>query len=162
VRILLKELYGLEPELETLPIGAAASDTDADAVLLIGDRAMRPQPGRFVEVRDLGDWWCRWAELPFVFAMWTARSGRELAGLDAALSEARDLGLQSLDEIARRESAALGMSATECLSYLRDNLYFYLGPREARGLEHFYRLASRLKLAPQGVELGLPDCHSVE
>ena len=160
VRILLKELYGLEPELETLPIGAAACDSDADAVLLIGDRAMRPQPGSFVEVQDLGDWWCRWAELPFVFAMWTARTGRDLAGLDVALSEARDLGLRSLDEIATRESAALGMSAPECLSYLRDSLYFFLGPREARGLEHFYRLASRMRLVPQGVELGLPDCQS--
>jgi chorismate dehydratase len=160
VRILLHERYGLDPRLETLPIGAAAADTDADAVLLIGDRAMRPQPGQFVEVWDLGDTWCRWAELPFVFAMWTARAGRDLSGLDAALSEARDLGLRSLDEIARRESPALGMSAEDCLGYLRDNLYFYLGSREVRGLEHFYRLASHLQLAPQGVELGLPDCQN--
>ncbi|HEX4149263.1 MAG TPA: menaquinone biosynthesis protein [Pirellulales bacterium] len=162
VRILLNERFGLEPALEVLPIGASAADSTADAVLLIGDRAMRPQPGRWAEVWDLGDEWCRWAELPFVFAMWTARAGRDLTGLDAALSEARDLGLRSLEEIARRESPALDMSADACLSYLRDNLYFFLGPRESRGLERFYRLASRLELVPQGVELGLPDCPSVD
>lgn len=157
-RILLRERFGIEPELETLPIGASGSDTDADAVLLIGDRAMRPLPGKFAEVWDLGDEWCRWTELPFVFAMWTARAGRELPGLDAALSAARDLGVASLEEIARRESRVLGIPADGCLTYLRDNLYFYLGRREARGLEHFYRLAARMRLVPEGVELGLPDC----
>jgi hypothetical protein len=45
------------------------------------------------EVWDLGDEWCRWAELPFVFAMWTAREGIDLGGLDVALGEARDLGV---------------------------------------------------------------------
>ena len=39
-RILLKQRYGIEPRLEPLPIGAGIDDTDADAVLLIGDRAI--------------------------------------------------------------------------------------------------------------------------
>ena len=66
-----------------------------------------------------------------------------------------------LDEIAGREAPALGLTEPQCLSYLRDNLYFYLGPRELRGLELFYRHAERLGLAPAGVESWirpLPDC----
>ncbi len=43
----------------------------------------------------------------------------------------------------------------QCLSYLRDNLHFYLGPREQRGLELFYERAVELGLAPAGVDLGL-------
>ena len=39
---------------------------------MIGDRAMHPPAGQFVAEWDLGDVWCRWAELPFVFAMWVA------------------------------------------------------------------------------------------
>jgi chorismate dehydratase len=39
-QILLAELCGIRPEWETLPIGSDLDDTDADAVLLIGDRAM--------------------------------------------------------------------------------------------------------------------------
>jgi chorismate dehydratase len=158
VRILLKERAGVEPKLVNLPIGASPADVEADALLLIGDRAMRPPPGRFAAVWDLGDEWCRWAELPFVFAMWTARAGADLQGIDAALGAARDQGLEHLDEIASTEAAPLGLSQGECVSYLRDNLYFYLGPRELRGLELFYRLAADLQLAPPGVELGFSDC----
>jgi chorismate dehydratase len=159
-RILLKERLGLEPRLEPLPIGCSLTETQADAVLLIGDRAMRSPGESFAEVWDLGDEWCRWAELPFVFAMWTARSGVDLAGVETALSEARDLGLAHLDEIAEREAAPLGLSRPECVSYLRDNLYFYLGKRELQGLELFYRLAQKLELAPAGVELGCSNCQS--
>lgn len=83
VKVLLSERFGLSPRLEPLPVEASIGDTTADAVLLIGDRAMHSPPGRFVEVWDLGDEWCRWAELPFVFAMWTARSGSDLDGIAA-------------------------------------------------------------------------------
>jgi chorismate dehydratase len=39
-RILLAEIYGLQPTWEPLPIGRGIDTTDADAVLLIGDRAI--------------------------------------------------------------------------------------------------------------------------
>lgn len=159
VRILLRERHGIDPQLEPLPIGATLADTQADAVLLIGDRAIRPATSeRFAEVWDLGDEWVRWTGLPFVFAMWTARSGAELGGMDAALSEARDRGLAQLEAIAAREAAPMGLSQPECLAYLRDNLYFYLGERELRGLETFYRHAAQLGLAPAGVDIGIAHC----
>ena len=82
--------------------------------------------------------------------MWTARSGVELGHLEAALCQTRDAGVAHLDEIAGREAPALGLTVPQCLSYLRDNLYFYLGPRELRGLELFYRHAQRLGLGPLG------------
>jgi chorismate dehydratase len=159
-RILLDQRYDIRPQLEALPLGHSLADTEADAVLLIGDRAIHSPGGRFEVVWDLGDEWCRWAELPFVFAMWVARPGAELDGLDAALAEARDSGLAHLDEIAEREAAALGLTRPQCVSYLRDNLYFYLGPREQRGLELFYRHAADLGLAPAGVEIGFDGCQA--
>jgi chorismate dehydratase len=160
VRILLNERYGVRPQLEGLPVEAALEDTRADAVLLIGDRAMHSPGGRFQVVWDLGDEWCRWAELPFVFAMWVARAGAELEGLDAALASARDAGVAHLHQIAAREAAALGLTQPQCLSYLRDNLYFYLGQREQRGLELFYEKAAQMELAPAGVEIGFNDCQA--
>lgn len=152
VRILLHERFGLEPQLEPLPIGNSIGDTQADAVLLIGDRAIHSPLGPFAEVWDLGDEWCRWSELPFVFALWAARPGVELEGLDALLSAARDQGVTHLDQIASREAAGLGLTQPECLAYLRDNLHFQLGPQERRGLELFQTLAERLGLAPAGAE----------
>jgi chorismate dehydratase len=152
VRILLQERFGLRPQLEPLPIGSGIESTPADAVLLIGDRAIHPLPGRFEEIWDLGDEWCRWAELPMVFAMWTARAGIDLGDLDELLSQARDAGLAHLPEIADREAPLLGLTHPQCLSYLRDNLYFFAGEREWRGVELFYRHAAALGLAPAGLE----------
>jgi chorismate dehydratase len=160
VRILLNERFGVRPELKALPVEASLADAGEDAVLLIGDRAIHSPGASFRVVWDLGDEWCRWAELPFVFAMWVARAGADLDGLDAALALARDAGLAHLEEIAAREAAPLGLSRPQCLSYLRDHLHFYLGQREQRGLELFYRKAAKMGLAPAGVEFGLNDCQT--
>jgi len=160
LRILLQQRFALQPELQSLPIGSSLGETDADAVLLIGDRAMHSPAGDFVEVWDLGDEWCRWAELPFVFAMWTARAGVEIGDLESALSDARDDGVAHLEEIAREEAAPLGLTQPQCVSYLRDNLYFFLGPREQQGLSLFYRHATQMQLAPEGVDLGFDACQS--
>jgi len=159
-RILLDQRFGLRPQLEPLPIGQSFEATQADAVLLIGDRAIHSPVGKFVEVWDLGDEWCRWAELPFVFAMWVARPGVELRSLELALGQARDSGLENLAAIAAHEAPLLGLTRPECLSYLRDNLYFYLGSREMQGLDLYYRHAVQLGLAPSGVELGCSDRQS--
>lgn len=154
-RILLAERHELRPQLEALAMGDSIEDTDADAVLLIGDRAMHSPRGRFELVWDLGDEWTRWTGLPFVFAMWVAHPGADVAGLETALGEARDAGLAHLEEIAEREAAPLGLTKPQCLSYLRDNLHFHLGPDEQRGLQLFYQKAAHIGLVPSGVELGL-------
>jgi chorismate dehydratase len=158
VRILLAEQFGLSPRLLPFPIDAPPESVAADALLMIGDRAMHPPAGQFAAEWDLGDVWCRWAELPFVFAMWVARRGtgsQSAADLAAVLSQARDNGVAHLEKIARHEHAAAGLSYDDCLTYLRDHLYFFLGPREQAGLRLFYEHACGLGLAPDGVVL--PD-----
>jgi chorismate dehydratase len=156
VRILLKERFGVEPRLQPLAIGACLDSSDADAVLLIGDRAMHSPPGPFAEVWDLGDAWVAWAGVPFVFAMWTARADTELNGLETALSESRDLGVAHVAGIAAVEAAPLGLTVPQCVSYLRDNLHFSLGDEEHAGLKRFYDLAVGLGLAPPARNLENP------
>ena len=148
VRILLKERYDLEPELLPFPIDARPDSLAADAILMIGDRAMHPPAGRFVAEWDLGEEWCRWSGLPFVFAMWVARN--DVGDIDTILNIARDNGVAHLSEIAQREHAAVGLTYAQTLHYLRDNLYFHLGPRERQGLQLYYEHACRLGLAPEG------------
>jgi chorismate dehydratase len=159
-RILLQERFGLEPELTRLPIGASLADTEADAVMLIGDRAILPAEGSFDFVWDLGEEWSGWTGLPFVFATWTARRNVDLGGLDDLLAAARDEGIGRLPEIALREAPLLGISEEDCLSYLRDNLRFRLGPRERRGLERFRQLAVEHRLAPTGTKFAFCDRES--
>lgn len=159
-QILLKARYNVAPDLETLPLGSSHTASDADAVLLIGDRAMHSPTGKFTDVWDLGDEWVRWSGLPFVFAMWVARDSVDTTVLETQLAQARDAGAANLPAIATQEAAKLGLTEPECLSYLRDNLHFTLGVEERRGLEKFYQLATDLNLAPQGADLGLADCRT--
>ena len=133
-----------------MPIGDSLGDSTADAVLLIGDRAIREPAGTFAFIWDLGEEWSRWTGLPFVFAMWVARPGVDLGNLAAALSAARDEGVRRLDEIAARESLKLAIPATICRRYLRDHLRFELGPRQREGLERFRLLAAAHQLTPVG------------
>lgn len=157
VRILLKERFGIEPRRLPFPISAAPESIEADALLMIGDRAMHRPAGDFAAEWDLGDVWCRWAELPFVFAMWVARQRSEIGGrrsdeklteLAATLGQSRDLGVANVEEIARQEHTAVGLTYDDCLTYLRDHLYFFRGPREQAGLDLFRSKAAELGLIP--------------
>jgi chorismate dehydratase len=152
-RILLKERFGIWPQSRPLPIGAGANDWSTDAAVLIGDRGMAPAGEAFEFEWDLGEQWSRWTGLPFVFAMWITRPGIDLSDIAEKLCAARDDGVGRLEEIARQAAPAVGIPEADCLSYLRDNLTFYLGPRQRQGLERFYELAGRHGLAPAGVKL---------
>jgi chorismate dehydratase len=152
-RVLLAERHGIRPRLERLPIGSGLRDTAADAVLLIGDRAIEARgadrmAGSFQVVWDLGDEWCRWTGLPFVFAVWAVRDGVEPGTLVGRLAAARDAGVANLAAIAAAEAGRHGLTVPQCLSYLRDNLHFQLGPREREALWLFHERAATLGLAP--------------
>ncbi len=149
-RILLKERLGVTPELKSFPIGQPLEEVEADAVLVIGDRAMHIEEDRFAEVWDLGEEWVRWSGLPFVFAMWVARPGVPTELLETVLSEARDRGCRAIDTIAAREAERMGWPLERCRRYLREHLHFTLGPDEWSGLQYFYDLAVREGFAPAG------------
>ena len=159
-RILLAERFGVRPKTELLPLGFATEDTSADAVLLIGDRAMKPPAERFVATWDLGEEWTQWTGLPFVFAMWAARRDCELGDVEESLCLSRDRGIARLAEIARREAPKLGVSEGLAHDYLAHNLHFTLGSAERAGLRLFQELAVKLELAPEGVDLVFRHCLS--
>lgn len=157
-QILLAEMCGVQPAKQPLPIGCGPETTDADAVLLIGDRAIAEGEGArgeergasgFCEVWDLGQKWCEWTGLPFVFAMWIARKDVDISEVAEVLTAARDRGLQNLERIAAREAPLVGISRALAESYLRDNLHFELGRQERAGLRRFYELCVRHDLVPR-------------
>jgi chorismate dehydratase len=149
-RILLAEMYGVEPNWEPLPIGCGIETTDADAVLLIGDRAIADgSPNAdFAEIWDLGSRWSDWTGLPFVFAMWIARVGLDVDEVAAKLGSARDNGVRHFAQIAAREAPLVGVSHEVAMGYFRDNLHFVLGNEELAGLQKFYALCVKHELAP--------------
>jgi chorismate dehydratase len=160
-QVLLRRRYGVDAKMTSLPLAQGAEDIDADAVLLIGDRAMRACLPGFAHAFDLGQEWQDWTGLPFVYAFWAVREGVELESVEQALVEAKRRGCARLGEIAFQEAPRLGLDAGFCRRYLTHIIRFDLGPREQAGLEHFYRLISEEGLAPRGLELEFYNCERV-
>jgi chorismate dehydratase len=152
-KILLCRKYGVRPEFVPLPLDMPAEEIDADAVLLIGDRAMRACLPGYRYAFDLGQEWHDWTGLPFVYAFWAVREGIELGPAAGALQEARRRGSLHVGPIAHREAPLLKLDAGFCRRYLSNIIHFDLGPREEAGLHHYYMLACELGLARRGVHL---------
>lgn len=142
-RILFAELVETLPATQPFPLGATLEDVRADAVLIIGDRAMRPAAGHYAFEWDLGATWKELTGLPFVFALWIASEDAATTELGSLLSGVRDGGVRHLDEIADAEAAALEFDAAFCRRYLREHLRFRLGDSEKAGLARFRELAEK-------------------
>lgn len=149
-QILLADRFGVRPRLEALPLEVSPLEADADAVLVIGDRAIRAPSALFCESWDLGEEWVRSTGLPFVFAVWAARPGVDVLHAEQALEAARDQGQRELETIADEQAAAMELPRESVLSYLRDNLNFYLDAPERQGLDLFFRRAASLGLIDVG------------
>lgn len=156
-KIILAERYGAFPVSEPLSMDSMTTDSSADAVLLIGDRAMHAPQEEFVEVMDLGQMWYQWTGLPFVFAMWVAHADTDIHGVAAALNEARDRGLQNVEQIACDESPKLGLTQEAALRYLTQNLHYKMTSAERSGLQLFHELASQHQLVDQNANLVFSD-----
>jgi chorismate dehydratase len=152
-QVLLRRRHGVQAEILPLPLDQPAETADADAVLLIGDRAMRACLPGFAHAYDLGQEWHDWTSLPFVYAIWAVRAGAELGSVVQALVRAKERGCARIGEIAHREAPLLGLDAGFCRRYLANIIRFDLGPREQAGLHHYYMLACELGLARRGVNL---------
>jgi chorismate dehydratase len=162
-QILLRQRYGVRPRVETLPIDAPAVDLATDAVLLIGDRAMRACLSGYRHAYDLGKEWADWTGLPFVYALWAVRPGVNLGDAEAAFHAAKDAGRAAAGAIAQREAPGLGLDPGFCRRYLETVIHYDLGPRELAGMARFQELAAELGLVPKGVPgVRQPRPHLVE
>ncbi len=152
-RILLKRKLARIPLITSCSPDASLDDLDADAMLLIGDPAMRFRSNTPVHTLDLGQAWKELTGLPFVYAMWVVRDRVDVRGLAARLSRARDRGLASIADISAEASREIGLAENVCLGYLRDIMSYGLGPREINALKLFQELAAEDGLCPGGVDI---------
>lgn len=146
VRILLRDWWRIEPE------EYVRNDEPNDALVLIGDRAIKAltrlagYPHRY----DLGEEWHKLTGLPFVFAMWVARTDapRGLTGeFQAALETALERGMAQTDVIAAETSLFEGDRA-RAASYIRHFTY-RLGEEEFRGMSEFRERLRSLRPGPE-------------
>jgi len=132
-RILLKRLYGLEPDYDD-------RDANADARLIIGDPALKTRLNGHV-VLDLAALWRSFSGHPFVFAFWAIRGGSPGRGVAEVLRRSWEVGRRRFDDIVRAEAAESGLSEAVVGDYLRHALHYELDGGDLEGLRLFYRLA---------------------
>jgi chorismate dehydratase len=153
-RIWLDARHGVRPSrIEGLPMGVSPLESTADAVLVIGDRAMNVPDEPFHSVVDLAEAWKSLTGLPFVFALWVVRPGVDLGDLPEILARCRARGLADARQIAADHGPRLGLDLEDCHEYLTRVISYELGEPEVAGLRLFARMAADLGLAPQGVDL---------
>ncbi len=152
VRIVLAEKYDLHPEFHSCPPTIDPRETDTDAVLLIGDAALR-WLGTTDYGLDLGAEWTALTGLPFVYACWVARGDVELGEVPQTLLNAKEYGIKKIPEIVQIESQRLGFAETLCQDYLTKYIFYELGDAEIAGLKKFYELAIKYDLAQPNVTL---------
>ena len=141
---LLKLLLDMRRGIEGLRYVRGLEPKQADALLMIGDRAMRMRdnhPEEFTQMLDLGADWLEWTGLPFVYAVWAVRT--ELP--EEIKAELRDFlegslaaGLADLPAIARQQTEP-GWTPQDVEAYLR-RFHYRLGPEDLAGLDRFEEL----------------------
>jgi chorismate dehydratase len=149
-RIILARRYQLRPEFCDL---ARAGDDPQQARLLIGDKVVCDEPRGFPHQLDLGEEWKALTGLPFVFAVWMARSGVDTAPLARLLTEAKQRGVSQIDSIIARYAVPRGWPAELARKYLTEHLNFDIGPRELEAIRRFLDLAAEEAIIPPAGEL---------
>jgi chorismate dehydratase len=137
-RILLKRVYGLQPEYR---------DDSADARLIIGDPALKTRLNGHV-VLDLAAEWRAFTGRSFVFAVWAVRDGADADLAARAVRASRALSLSEFPRLVREGAGETGLSEPVVEDYLRHSLHFELTPEDVGGMELFYRLAAEEGLIP--------------
>ena len=141
-RVILREGFGVEPEITRYAPNLAAMMKEADAALIIGDPALLIDPHRTpFEWLDLGEEWFKLTRLPMVFAVWAGKQKLPLRELSELTRASFEFGKARLTEIIDSEYAKRGISRELADEYLRRYIRFEVGPPERRGLETFLELA---------------------
>jgi chorismate dehydratase len=142
-RILLRRVYGLEPEYRE----ASGAGSRGDARLIIGDPALKTRQNGHV-VLDLAAEWRAFSGHPFVFAFWAVRAEAATAEVSELLKRSYAAGLASFAALVRQEAAGSGLSEAVVEDYLRHALHFELDAGDLEGLQLFFRLAAEEGLVP--------------
>jgi chorismate dehydratase len=150
VKVLSRHRFGIDPEFVHHGPDLPAMTRDHDAALLIGDPAFDADHGALGLTKiDLGTEWTRMTGLPFIYAAWTGRAGAVSNSDIEALQDAQAEGVRARDAIAAEYGRGDAARTARAAAYLRDNVKYGLGAREAAGLQLFLDYAAALGIGPK-------------
>ncbi|MDQ2844233.1 MAG: menaquinone biosynthesis protein [Acidobacteriota bacterium] len=142
-RVILRECYGVEPNITQEAPVLRAMLSHSDSALVIGDPALRLEPAKLpFDCLDLGAEWFRLTRLPFVFAAWAGKPGIAVTSLVGITVESHLYGQSHMDEIVESEFAKRGVSRETAHRYLTGHIQFTIGGDEQRGLDTFFEMAN--------------------
>lgn len=145
-RILLKRVYGIEPEYRDTEANLSSEGpAKADARLIIGDPALKTRLNRQV-VLDLASEWRAFSGHPFVFAFWAVAPGIPTEGLGDLMRGSYDRGRKEFDRLISEEALVSSLSPAVVEDYLRHSLHYELDAGDLAGLDVFYRIAAEERL----------------
>ncbi len=145
-QVILREFYGVRPEVIPLQADSGAADIHRhESLLLIGDKVVNaaPPPGEFPWQLDLGQQWKQFTGWPFVFAMWMMRADAEPGNLPRLLREAREKGTAMTDELVNRYAEQRHWPRDLAHDYFTTYLQYHITPAARNGIETFYALAQK-------------------
>ncbi len=158
LQVLCAEWWDISPNLVRFRPDLPVMLKRCDAALIIGDPALfLDHQKQGLEKTDLGDEWTAMTSLPFVWAMWAGRANALGSDHVAALIEARDRGVDAIDEIVAANCPDDEEQRDVGRQYLRENVSFDLDARAKAGLKKFYGYAYDLKLVQNRPDLRFFD-----
>ena len=149
LQVILEKKYGVRADFVRMHSGVNSYE-DFDAVLLIGDEALRHRKiglQNFELVYDLATEWYDWQKLPFVFAVWAIRSTvpvellNELSGL---IRQSLEKGELDLAGVSAMHAKRIGLTSAEATEYL-EGFNYHLGERERKAIGVFEGFLSSLE-----------------
>ena len=174
-RILCAEHWQIKPAFFEATFDSTATILEqADAALLIGDRALRlaisitghatlgaagelvcspDQAGinatETLHVYDVVQEWRRLTGLPAVLAIWAGRREAVTPEIVADFVASKEYGLAHLGEISAAASLEQNLPAADLLNYFQENIDFSLDSDNLAGLDLYSCLAAKLGIIPR-------------
>ena len=144
LQILLRARFKADPVIESHGPDLKAMLAKNDAALIIGDVALRSEPGPLFRY-DLATEWRALSGTPFVFAFWGVRESARLPEM-AAFQRSFAYGREHSEEIVEEQSRQLQLPAELIRTYINRNIDYSLDEENLAGLRQFYELAREFKL----------------
>jgi chorismate dehydratase len=154
VKLLCARHFGIRPEFQPAAPDIRAMLARADAGLLIGDPALFLDPAAVdAEKIDLGLAWKAMTGLPFVWAVWSGRTGAASPEVCRLLYETRLHGVSRIDAIAARERPGDPAGQAVVARYLRQTITYGLDGALLAGARAYFDGLAAEGLIPRAPRL---------
>ncbi len=140
LKILLKELWNVDPELFLGVKDFEQQIKEHTAGLIIGDHAISYQDS-FEYAYDLGKAWVDHTGYPFVFAAWVSNKLISRAFIQQ-FNEAIKFGIDHIDKVILNEKVHFSNNSIDIEHYFKNNISYELDKRKQKGMKLFLEKAT--------------------